>query len=198
MQHIITRQGKIVQDPPFIRRLFNDTLFAVVWLALRVWLGWQWVDAGLHKIDNPAWVKTGEALKGFWMRQVAIPAEGNPPISFDWYRNFLQFMLDAEAYTWFAKLVAYGEVIIGVMLILGLFTGIAALMGTFMNWNFMMAGVASTNPLLFVVGLSLVFAWKVAGYIGVDGFLLPILGTPWAAKDPEEVMETGGQVALQS
>ena len=56
-------------------------------------------------------------------------------------------MLDAKAYNWFAKGVAYGELLIGFALILGAFTGIAAFFGGFMNWNFMMADPASTNPI---------------------------------------------------
>ena len=72
-----------------------------------------------------------------------------------------------------------GEVLIGVALIVGLFTGIAAFFGGFMNWNFMMAGTASTNPLLFVIAVALILAWKVAGYYGLDRYVLPALGTPW-------------------
>jgi thiosulfate dehydrogenase [quinone] large subunit len=88
-------------------------------------------------------------------------------------------MLDAQAYTWVARLVAYSELLVGIALILGAFTGVAAFFGALMNWNFMMAGSASTNPLLFVVALGLVMAWKISGYIGMDYFLLPIIGTPW-------------------
>ena len=75
--------------------------------------------------------------------------------------------------------------LIGIALILGIFTGIAALFGGFMNWNFMMAGTASSNPLLFVVALGIVMAWKIAGYIGLDYFLLPAIGTPWRTKSTE-------------
>lgn len=64
-------------------------------------------------------------------------------------------------------------------LIVGAFVGIAAFFGAFMNMNFMLAGSASTNPVLFVVALTLIFAWKNAGYIGADFFLLKWLGTPW-------------------
>jgi thiosulfate dehydrogenase [quinone] large subunit len=155
---------------------------AIVWLVLRIWLGYKWINASLGKIENPAWVQTGDALKGFWTGAVAIPAEGRPAISFDFYRDFLQFMLDAQAYTWFAKLVAYGELLIGIALIIGAFTGIAAFFGAFMNWNFMMAGSASSNPMLFVVALGLILAWRVAGYLGADYYLLPWLGTPWNHK----------------
>ena len=179
MEQIITRKGKVVQDPPIVKKLLNSPQAAWLWLVLRIWLGYKWIDAALHKIDSPAWVETGDALKGFWTGAVAIPEGGRPPIAFDWYRGFIQFLLDAEAYTWFGKLVAYGELAVGIALVLGLFTGIAAFFGGFMNWNFMMAGSASTNPLLFAISVGLVMAWKVAGYIGVDRYLLPLLGTPW-------------------
>ena len=166
-----------VQDPPIAKLLFNNTMFAIVWLALRVWLGYQWIDASMHKITNPAWVVSGEALKGFWMNSLATTPK--PIIYFDWYRGFIQFLVDAQAYTWFAKVVAYGELLIGIALILGAFTGIAAFFGAFMNWNFMMAGTASSNPLLFVAAIAIVLGWKVAGYYGLDRWLLPLLGTPW-------------------
>jgi len=95
-------------------------------------------------------------------------------------------MLNAQAYTWFAKLVAYGEFLIGIGLILGAFTGIAAFFGGLMNWNFMMAGSASTNPLLFVCAVAIILGWKVAGYIGADYFLLRWVGTPWHGQPASE------------
>ena len=88
-------------------------------------------------------------------------------------------LLNAQAYTWFAKLIAYGELLVGIGLIVGAFTGIAAFFGALMNFNFMLAGSASTNPVLFLIAVGLMMAWKVAGYVGADYFLLPLLGTPW-------------------
>lgn len=182
----ITRSTRIIQDPPLVKTLLTDKRASWLWLVLRVWLGYKWIDAALHKVDNPAWVQTGEALKGFWAGKVVIPETGRPPIAFDWYRSFIQALLDAQTYTWFGKLIAYGELLVGIALILGAFTGIAAFFGALMNWNFMMAGTASTNPLLFLVALGLIMAWKVSGYIGLDYFLLPWIGTPWARKDASE------------
>jgi thiosulfate dehydrogenase (quinone) large subunit len=100
-------------------------------------------------------------------------------IAVDWYREFIQAMLDAQAYTWFAKVVSISELLVGTALILGAFTGLAAFVGGFLNWNFIMAGTASTNALLFAIATGLVLAWKVAGWIGLDRWLLPALGTPW-------------------
>ncbi len=178
MATVITRKGQMVQDPPLIQKLLNDPRAGWIWLPFRIWLGWQWISASLHKLSDPGWMVTGTALKGFWTGAIAAP-NGKPVISFDWYRSFIQLMLNAQAYTWFAKLVAVGEFAIGVALIIGAFTGIAALAGGFMNWNFMMAGSASTNPMLFIIAVGLILAWKVAGTIGADYYLLKFLGTPW-------------------
>ena len=181
MSAVIDRSGKVIQDPPIVQKLLNDTRAAWIWLFLRVWLGWQWIEAASHKVTNPAWVNGGEALKGFWTGAVAIPESGRPAIAFDWYRAFIQTLLDAEAYTWFGKVIAYGELLVGIGLVLGAFTGIAAFFSGLMNWNFMMAGSASTNPLLFACAVALVLGWKVAGYYGLDYFVLPALSTPWQA-----------------
>jgi thiosulfate dehydrogenase [quinone] large subunit len=45
--------------------------------------------------------------------------------------------------------------------------------------SFLLAGSASSNPVLFVLAMGLILAWRVAGYYGVDRWLLPMLGTPW-------------------
>jgi len=180
--HVLTRKGQALEVPSFINLLFSDKRFSVLWLAVRIWLGWQWIEAGWHKVTNPAWMKTGDALKGFWMGAVQIPAEGRPPIAFDWYRSFLQAGLDAQVYTWFAKIIAVSEVLIGVALIVGLFVGLTAFFGGFMNWNFIMAGSASVNGVFFALSVLLVLAWKIAGYLGLDYFLLPRLGDLWSAN----------------
>jgi thiosulfate dehydrogenase [quinone] large subunit len=204
MASVITRKGYVVQDPSLVQKLLNDPRAGLLWLPLRIWLGLQWIEPALHKLSDPAWMKTGAALKGFWMGAVQIPANGHPPIAFDWYRSFLQMMLNAQAYTWFAKLVSVGEFLVGVALILGAFTGIAAFFGGLMNWNFMMAGSASTNPLLFVAAVGLILAWKVAGTIGADLFLLRWIGTPWHSVPADVVGQSeprgataqpGGQLA---
>jgi len=171
---------RYVSDPPLARALFSTTQYSLLWLAIRLFVGLQWLESGLGKIGNPAWMETGTALQGFWERAVAIPETGRPAITFDWYRAFLQGMLDSGSYTWFAKLIALGETLIGLALILGLFVGIAAFFGAFMNFNFMLAGSASSNPVLFLFALLLMAAWKVAGYYGIDRWLLPALGAPWS------------------
>ncbi len=59
-----------------------------------------------------------------------------------------------------------------------------------MNLAFMLAGTTSTNPVLAILGVLLVLAWKNAGFIGLDRYLLPILGTPWRQPKPTRAMTT--------
>lgn len=187
MSNIKTQAGTIIQDPPLARFLFSDTRFAPFWTVVRVLLGIAWVQASLHKLSDPGWTETGNALKGFWTAAVAIPESGKAAITYDWYRSFLQGLLDSGSYVWFAKLIAFGELFIGIAFIVGAFVGIAAFFAAFMNWNFIMAGSASSNGLYVVAGIALVLAWKTAGYYGLDRFLLPRLGTPWGRSTEPEV-----------
>ncbi len=169
----------IMSDPPFAVDLFSNTRWAWLWLIIRLYVGYTWLSSGIGKLGNPAWTQTGLALKGFWDNAVKVVDPAHPTVAFDWYRGFLQMLLNSGSYTWFSKLVVAGEILIGLALILGVFTGVAAFFGAFMNWNFMMAGTASLNPLLFVLTILLILAWKTAGWWGLDRFLLPIVGTPW-------------------
>jgi thiosulfate dehydrogenase [quinone] large subunit len=189
-EHVVrTPRGRIVSNPPLARMLFDDTRFAIVWLVVRLLVGIYWLNQALTKLADPAWMETGEAVKAFWTNAVRIPESGRPPIAFDWYRDFIQTMLNNQSYIWFAKFVAIGEFLVGVALILGLFVGLAAFFGAFMNWNYIMAGSASTNPILFVGAILLMLAWKTAGYYGLDRFVVPLLGATWedeAAKMERE------------
>lgn len=179
---VLTRKGQTLETPSFISMIFSDKRFSILWLAVRVWLGYQWIEASLHKLSSPDWMQTGNALKGFWMGAVQIPAEGRPAIAYDWYRNFLQVLLDAQAYTWFAKVVAVSELLFGIALIAGIFVGATAFFSGFMNWNFIMAGSASVNGVFFALAVLLVLAWKIAGYIGADYFILPRIADLWTPQ----------------
>ena len=179
---ITTRKGEALHPPSFLKTIFNHPLAGLIWLPIRVWIGWQWLEAGLHKFESPAWMQTGAALKGFWMGAVAVPATGTAPIHYAWYRSFLQLLINAQAYTWFAKLVTIGEILVGVAMILGIFTWFSAFMGGLMNWNYIMAGSASVNPMFLILSVFLVLAWKVAGYFGADYFLVPWFASLFGRK----------------
>lgn len=185
---LVTARGEVTMpDPPLAHKLFNTTKFAWLWAIVRIYLGYLWITSGWGKVTGQGWVDGGMSLKAFWERQIVIPEQGRPPITYDWYREFIRFMLDNEWYSWFAPFIAYGELLVGIALVVGAFVGIAAFFGALMNWNFIMAGVASTNPVLLILAVFLMLAWKVAGWYGADRFLLPLVGTPWTWRREQTV-----------
>ncbi len=169
----------IVGESPISHFFFNNTKTSWFWLIVRLYLGYEWLVAGWAKVTSDAWVGSGagQALLGFLKGSLAKTAGAHPDVQ-GWYAWFLENAVANHAVAW-SYFVAYGEVAVGIALILGIFTGIAAFFGLFMNLNYLLAGTVSTNPILFVLSIGVILGWKVAGYIGVDRWLLPELGTPW-------------------
>lgn len=179
----IHRPGQAVKtlaDPPVARALFGDVRWAWLWLILRLYVGWEWLQAGWGKILSPAWTgsQAGTAITGFVSNALTKSAGDHPDVQ-GWYAWFLQHAVLAHPVFW-SYLIAGGEVLVGLALILGIFTGIAAFCGSFMNVNYLLAGTVSTNPILFALATWLVLAWKTAGWWGLDRWILPALGTPWS------------------
>ena len=173
------QQVEAFEDPPVARALFGEVRWAWIWLILRLYVGWEWLHAGWGKLNNPAWTgdKAGTAISGFVNGALEKTAGSHPDVQ-SWYGAFLQHVVLAYPVAWSYAITA-GELLVGIALILGIFTGIAAFFGSFMNMNYLLAGTVSTNPILFVIATWLVLAWKTAGWWGVDRWLLPMLGTPW-------------------
>jgi thiosulfate dehydrogenase [quinone] large subunit len=178
MDVVVDRNNRIIDDPPFIQKLLSRTRWAWIYVPFRLYLAYVWIPSGWGKLTNPAWMQTGEALKGFWER--AVVTDPRPVIAADWYRAFIQFLLDTQAYTWMGKVIPIAEFAVGIGLLLGIFTGIAAFGGALLNYNFLLAGTVSSNPILLILEVFIMAGWKVAGWWGLDRWLLPRLGVPWA------------------
>jgi thiosulfate dehydrogenase [quinone] large subunit len=177
--HLASRPTQI-PEPPIARWLFADTRLAWFWLLVRLYVGWEWLYAGLEKLTDPAWTgsQSGAAITGFVDGAFQKAAGAHPDVT-GWYAAFLRTVVQPNASVW-AHLITYGELLVGIGLLLGLLTGAAAFFGSFMNVNYLLAGTVSSNPILFVLATWLVLAWRVAGWYGLDRWLLPWLGTPWA------------------
>jgi thiosulfate dehydrogenase [quinone] large subunit len=169
-----------LEDPPVAKALFGDVRWAWLWLLVRLYVGWQWLSAGWGKLGNPAWTgeNSGAAITGFVQGALDKTGGAHPDVQ-GWYAWFLQNLVLPNASTW-AYLVTWGEILVGIALILGIFTGIAAFFGSLMNLNYLLAGTVSTNPILFSLAILLILAWKTAGWWGLDRWILPALGTPWS------------------
>lgn len=189
--------GTQIPEPSITRFLFADTRLAPLWALLRIWLGYEWLHAGWGKITNPAgvWVgdKAGAAITGF-LNGALAKTQGDHPDVQGWYASFIQNVALPNAEL-FSYMVAYGEVLVGIALILGIFTGIAAFFGGVMNANFLFAGTVSANPLMLVVAFVIVLGWRVAGQWGLDRIALPMVGVPGA---PGKLFKTSNAVQKPS
>ena len=83
-----------VADPVGWRLLLGNVYLRSLWLPVRFFVGRDWLSAGWHKVTDPEWTQSGAALQAYWQRAVAIPEQGRPAITYDWFRQFLQYMLD--------------------------------------------------------------------------------------------------------
>ncbi|HUY96485.1 MAG TPA: TQO small subunit DoxD [Verrucomicrobiae bacterium] len=168
-----------IPESRIARFVFGDTRLAVIWLVAQVYVGWQWVTAGQEKLASSAWVgpHAGAALTGFLRGALAQTTGANPAVQ-GWYAQFLRQVVLAHVVAW-SYLVSIGELVLGIALIVGVFTGIAAFVGAFATLNYILAGVVSINPMLFLLELVLILAGRTSGWLGIDFALLPALGTPW-------------------
>jgi len=167
-----------IEESKLSRFLFGNTRLSILWLIIRVYIGYQWIIAGWSKLGNPMWLgeNSGVAIKNF-----LVHALGQNPNMSDWFSYFVQSVVLKHPVV-FSYLVVYGEIIVGVTLILGLLTGIAAAFGMFMNINYLFAGAISINPTMIVLEIILLLAWRTAGWIGFDRYLLPSFGVSWMTE----------------
>ena len=156
---------------------FSNPKLSWLWLLIRIYVGWAWLTAGWEKIIDPVWVgaKAGVAVSGFLAGSLAKTTGAHPQVA-SWYADFIKTVALPNSAI-FSYLVSYGELFVGIGLILGAFTGIAAFFGAFMNMNYLYAGTVSTNPTLLILQIFIMLAGKTAGGIGLDRFL-----SPWIAS----------------
>jgi len=179
------RRADAALDFPPARFLFQSKAASVIWLVARVCLGWQWLDAGWQKLTGAGydnWVSHSVGLQGFiaaanasWAHRAQ--AFGHPQMAYPWFLHILN-AIDHHAQV-FSTIVTISELAVGVGLLLGCLTGVAAAGAVALNFLYITGGSAGVNGVFIVLGVLLVAAWRVAGYFGVDYFLLPALGTPW-------------------
>jgi thiosulfate dehydrogenase [quinone] large subunit len=169
----------IVPEPPLAQLLFADARTAWLWLVVRIYLAYLWLEPAFQKLQSPAWTgdKAGSAILGFVKRALTHTGGEHADVT-GWYAAFLQHVVVPNAAV-FSFVITGGELLVGLGLLLGAFTGIAAFFGLTMNASYLLGGTVSVNPILAIIGIFVILAWRNAGWIGLDRYLLPALGTPW-------------------
>ncbi|MEF3304092.1 DoxX family protein [Paenibacillus sp. GYB003] len=159
---------------------------AAVLLLVRLYLGWQWLTAGWHKLTGG--FDAGGFLRNAITKPIADKATGELV-----YPTFTAFL---EAFALpnvklINVIIPLGEFLVGLGLIVGALTTAAAFFGLLMNFMFLFAGTVSTNPWLVLVGTIVFIGGANAGKFGVDYYLLPLLRKWFGRNRNDKTTKTG-------
>jgi len=151
--------------PRPLYRLQRSKSAALVWTAMRVWLGVMWLQAGVSKLwgaENPAFLHdNGAGVAGFASHGAA---------AYSWWATFMHSFVVPNS-GWIAILVAVTEFAVGCCLALGLFTPIAALASLILLFTYVMSGTASVCAFYAFFAIVIIATWRTSGWIGADGII---------------------------
>ena len=139
---------------------------SILLAVLRVYLGYTWVMAGWGKITGGQFDASG------FLQGALAKATGENPVVQGWWAVFLENVAipNVEAFNF---LVPWGELLVGLGLLIGCFTKTAVFFGMAMNFSYMFSGTTSTNPQLVLLSMFILVSAINAGRYGVDGMIMP-------------------------
>ncbi|WP_273852348.1 DoxX family protein [Guptibacillus spartinae] len=164
----------------FVHFLRENKGAAGILFLIRLYLGYEWLTAGLSKITN------GFDANGFLQGAVAS-ASGEHPAVQGWWASFLESFAIPNV-DFFNVLIPWGEFLVGLGLMLGTFTTLAAFMGIVMNFAFLFSGTTSTNPVMVILGMLLLIAGYNATKVGLDRWVIPFIKKSFHMRQVKQVL----------
>jgi thiosulfate dehydrogenase [quinone] large subunit len=159
---LLTNPSELSTPHP-LQWLARSRVMAVAWTAMRVWLGVMWIQAGAAKLwgaENSAFLHhNGAGVAGF-------AAHGVP--AYTWWGSFLHSFVVPNAGA-IGVFVAVAEFVIGLALVAGFLTPLAALASLGLLFTYVMSGTASVCAWYALFAIVLLATWRTASWIGVDG-----------------------------
>jgi thiosulfate dehydrogenase [quinone] large subunit len=146
---------------------FKQSTYLGYLAILRIAVGYHFLTAALPKV-------TEKFLMGHMLAEELAKTALKDP--FAWHRAFILGFVVPHAHS-FSYLVAFGELAIGISLLLGCLVRISALFGAFHNLNILLSiAIANGGPQLGInrifIFLQLIFVLSSAGRsLGLDGLL---------------------------
>lgn len=154
----------------FIDFLRENKKISILLAILRVYLGYTWIMAGWGKIASGQFDASG------FLQGALAKATGEHPAVQGWWAAFLENVAIPNVEI-FNTLVPWGELLVGIGLLVGCFTKTAVFFGLVMNFSYLFSGTTSTNPQLVLLSMFILVSAKNAGKYGIDGMIMPTLKT---------------------
>jgi thiosulfate dehydrogenase [quinone] large subunit len=154
-----------VKTPRSLYWLQRSKSTALIWNAMRIWLGVMWLQAGIAKVwgaENPSFLHNhGAGVAGFAAHGTA---------AYSWWGSFLHSFVVPNA-GWIGVLVAFAELAIGVALAAGFLTPLACLGSLALLFTYVMSGTASVCAFYALFAVVILATWRTSSWIGVDGLI---------------------------
>jgi thiosulfate dehydrogenase [quinone] large subunit len=151
--------------PHPLQWLARSKVMAVGWTAMRVWLGAVWIQAGAAKLwgaENPGFLHhNGAAVAGFAAHGTA---------AYTWWASFLHSVVVPNSGA-IGVFIAFAEFAIGVALVAGFFTPLAALASLGLLFTYVMSGTASVCAWYALFAIVILATWRTSSWLGADGFI---------------------------
>lgn len=148
------------------------------WLVpLRLYLGYKWFMSAKVKIDNNWWsnVVLGDSAVSGASPDAASGATGLIPLVGEntpgWYESFVEKVVYPNS-LFFQRMIVLGELVLGILFIIGMFTFLAGIASILLNINFMLS--TGINDWWFIWASFAMFAGA-GRVLGVDHYLMPWL-----------------------
>jgi thiosulfate dehydrogenase [quinone] large subunit len=157
--------------------LKESKFMAIGWTAMRVWLGIMWIQAGAAKIwgaESAGFLHhNGAGVAGF-------AAHGVP--AYTWWGSFLHGFVVPNA-GWIGVLIAFAEFAVGIGLVAGFCTRLAALGSLALLFTYVMSGTASVCAFYALFAIVILTMWRTSSWIGIDGLIAKYRGRHHAEHD---------------
>lgn len=162
----VLERARTIVTWPFVNRYA-----APIWLALRLYIGWIWLQFGIRKIET-GWL-TSDPMGGV-LRQIA---KGNLPVPWAPFRDFAAFLVDAGLTPYLSMSMPFMELAVGLAFLSGILVAPAAFGGALLLLNFILSGIGTLafDGRLLLGHLLLLLAFRVAGLIGFERLALRAL-----------------------
>lgn len=150
-------------------------------LPLRGFLGITFVYAGLQKLASPNYFHAGSPTSFVSQSRSLLSTSPIAPL--------LRMALHAP--TLFALLIALGELAVGLGILVGLWTRVAAVGGIVLSLTFFLTVSWSTTPYFYGSDIVFVFAWTVFALCGAGGVLCV---DAWIAARADALPRSAGAI----
>jgi uncharacterized membrane protein YphA (DoxX/SURF4 family) len=157
-QSLLRRIVGIVKLP------FTHRYASVLWLAVRIYLGWLWFQFGLDKL-NAGWLSSdpvGGMLK--------LVADGTLDVPFEFYRGVAGWLVESGATVLLSHGMPFLEMAVALSFISGVLVVPATVGAILLNVNFLLSGIGQL-PLdgrFIALQLLMLLAFRVVSLLGVE------------------------------